>query len=229
MKSREARIDGALLGGLLLAILLSSLMAFGGQCREVRGQVLRLHILANSDSQEDQTLKLQVRDAVLAAAGDLFAGAQKLEQAEQTAEEHLEIIREAAREEIRCRGYDYPVQVELVQDMYFETRTYDTATLPAGRYDAVRVTIGKAEGRNWWCVLFPPMCVEAAASGPAELTGQIRELGERPDYRIAFAGVELVERLMEKLKGEDPAGEETDQTPSSQTQLSAGGEDSSRE
>ena len=202
LSKKESRIECAMAGGLLLAMMLSILMAFGGECREISGQVLRLHVLANSDSPADQALKLDVRDAVLETSGELFKGAVDLSEAENAAAENLEIIRQAAEQEVRRQGYTYKVGAQLV-NMYFETRTYDNATLPAGRYDAVRITIGSAQGHNWWCVMFPPMCVEAAAESQPELTARIESLGKRPDYKMAFAGVELVENLLEKLRGGD--------------------------
>ena len=208
MMDRMSKIDGALIGGLMLALVISIVMAFGGQCQEIRSQVLRLHILANSNSGADQALKLRVRDAVLEATGEMFAAAGDLAAAETAAREHLEAIRRTAQQEVARRGYDYPVDVEMV-NMYFETRVYDAATLPAGYYDAVQVTIGGAEGRNWWCVMFPPMCVDAAAKNQPQLTREIQALGERPDYKMAFAGVELVEGLIDFFSG----GKETAAAP----------------
>ncbi|MEA5012773.1 MAG: stage II sporulation protein R [Angelakisella sp.] len=197
---RYSKIDSALIIGLMMALIVSSIMAFGSRCEEIRGQVLRLHVLANSNSKADQELKLGVRDAVLDATGDLFAAAGNLTEAEDAAKTNLALIRQTAQEEIIRRGSNDPVDVKLTR-MFFETRVYENATLPAGYYDAVRITIGEAKGKNWWCVMFPPMCVQSAVkqTEDTQLTKEIQQLGERPDYKMAFAAVELFESLRDKL------------------------------
>ena len=131
------RILKAICGGLVLCLLLS-IGGVYGQAKGVREEVLRLHILANSDSTADQTVKLQVRDAVTAAAAGWLDGAADAEDALAMAQAQLPRIREAAQEAVAAAGADYPVKVETVR-MYFTTRQYDTYTLPAGMYDAVRI------------------------------------------------------------------------------------------
>jgi len=197
------RLDAALAGGLLLAMLVSPLAGFGQRCAQVRDEVLRLHILANSDSPADQALKLQVRDAVLRETGPLFSDAGTLEEAWARAAENLPAIEETARRTLAENGCELPVRAELTRS-YFNTRQYDRATLPAGEYDALRLTIGEARGKNWWCVMFPPLCVPAAAEeeeteDAAEAVQDIRVLNEEPHYRLAFASVEWVEGILEKF------------------------------
>lgn len=195
------RIDAVLIGGLLLAMLLTPLAGFGQQCEKVRGEVLRLHILANSDSGADQSVKLLVRDAVLETTGELFAGAENLEQARALAQLNLPRIEETARRVLAENGCgEMPVRVELARSR-FNTREYDGTVLPAGEYEAVRLLLGKGAGQNWWCVMFPPLCVPAAWEGdedPGEAAEDIAALNETPHYRLAFASVELIERLMDK-------------------------------
>lgn len=197
------RIDAVLIGGLLLAMLLSPLAGFGQRCQKVRGEVLRLHILANSDSSTDQSIKLLVRDAVLEATGELFAGAENLTEARTLAEANLPRIEETARRvlaENGCAGM--PVRAELAPSR-FGTRDYDGTLLPAGEYEAVRLLLGEAAGQNWWCVMFPPLCVPAAWEGdedPGEAAEDIAELNETPHYRLAFASVEFIERLLDREK-----------------------------
>ena len=106
-------------------------------------------VLANSDSQEDQALKLKVRDRVLEYSEGLFQNAQTREEAEALAAAHLQELCQAAQDEVYRQGYDYPVKAEIT-NMFFDTREYETVTLPAGCYDALRITIGEAEGHNWW-------------------------------------------------------------------------------
>ncbi len=147
-------------GGLALCLLIS-LCGFYGRCTEVRESVVRLHILANSDSEEDQALKLKVRDAVVEAAAGWLDGAQNADEALALAEQRLPALKEVAQQTVTDAGYDYPVDATLCT-MYFTTRQYDTVTLPAGVYEAVRFTIGRGEGKNWWCVVYPPLCAGAA-------------------------------------------------------------------
>lgn len=189
------KIDIALAIGLACTIFLTSFTTFARDYDALRGDILRLHILANSDSEADQRLKLAVRDRILDA--NLFAPASDKAQAEQIAESELAEIERIAGDEVERQGYDYHVKAELVE-MYFDTRTYETATLPAGRYDAVRVSIGAAEGKNWWCVMFPPMCVPAV-SEKLSLQTQIEQMGSQPHYVPKLAVLELVEAVKEKL------------------------------
>lgn len=188
----------AVCGGLAVCLLLS-LGGFYGRCREVRDSVVRLHILANSDSREDQALKLRVRDAVVQAAAGWLDGAADATEALEMARQQLPQLEQVARQTVTAAGYDYPVTAQLCE-MYFTTRQYDTVTLPAGVYEAVRFTIGAGKGKNWWCVVFPPMCV-GAATDPAALEdlldpGQtdLVEGGQR--YIVRFKLVEWLENLV---------------------------------
>ena len=191
------KFEIAMILGFVLSICLTSTFSFASDCSAVRDEVLRLHILANSDSEADQELKLSVRDRVLEETGELFSGAENLEVAQTLARENLQKIEAVAKDEISKNGFDYDVTASLVR-MYFETRHYDDYTLPAGTYDAVRIEIGQAEGKNWWCVMFPPICV-ASAMEPDELEQMLSEKGEdivtgTEKYKVKFFIVELFER-----------------------------------
>lgn len=189
------RIELAIAIGLLCTILLTSFTGFAQQCEEIREEVVRLHILANSDSAQDQRLKLAVRDAILEQTEEFFRQSQSKEQAEALAEQHIEEIRAIAKREIVRQGYDYDVTARII-NRYFETRVYDGFTMPAGYYDALQLEIGSGEGKNWWCVMFPPMCIPAAtADSGMELEDKIRNLGETPQYQPAFAVVEVIESI----------------------------------
>ena len=199
-KAIRRRIDAALGGGLLIAMLLCPLAGFGQQCAGVRDEVLRLHILANSDSPEDQALKLRVRDAVLEETGSLFSAVGTREEALEQARANLPAIVETARQALRAQGCQLPVEAEITR-MYFNTREYgEDTTLPAGEYQALRLSIGEARGRNWWCVMFPPLCVpaaEAAVEGQESKAAEedIEALNQEPHYRLSFAVVEWLEEL----------------------------------
>ena len=144
----------------LAAVLLTGALSLGEQTA-LSEKVVRLHVLANSDSQEDQELKLRVRDRVLAETEALLEASADRKDAEQRLTAALPELERLAAEEIAESGYDYPVSVRL-EETAFPTRTYDDFTLPAGEYLALRVLIGAAEGQNWWCVVFPPLCAAAS-------------------------------------------------------------------
>ena len=152
--------EKAVLCGFLFTILLS-MTGFGSRCDSISNKVFRLHIVANSDSTGDQELKLKVRDKILKEHTSCFDYAQNLIDAKTITSDNLEDIMRTAKTEIINNGYDYDVEAE-VRNMYFNTRQYSDVTLPAGNYEALRVTIGEGEGKNWWCVMFPPMCLPAA-------------------------------------------------------------------
>lgn len=158
---KTKKIDIALLIGLILTIIISSISSFAKDVDGISDRVLRLHILANSDSDEDQTLKLKVRDEILAETGELFLEAHTRSEVEQIALDNIDNIESIASKVISQNGYNYSVKCQLV-NMEFDERKYQNITLPAGKYDALRVTIGEAKGHNWWCVMYPQFCIAPA-------------------------------------------------------------------
>lgn len=168
-------------------------------------KVVRLHVLANSDSEADQALKLKVRDTVLDRAEALLAQAGDRAEAEALLRGRLLEFEELAEAVVAQAGYDYPVRVELA-DTAFPTKEYDGFQLPAGEYLALRVLIGQAAGQNWWCVVYPPLCTAAASEVPAaafqaglsrDQVGLITE--EDPGYVLKFKAVEWWETLQAYL------------------------------
>ena len=191
--------------GTLLAVMLAGWCSCGRVCGHIRSQTLRLHVLANSDSAADQRLKLQVRDALLVHCEALFADAQSLPQAEAAARRALPALQRTAERVVRAAGYSYPVHIRL-ENTWFDTRTYGDYTLPAGQYRALQVQLGEASGKNWWCCLFPPLCVAAATEHAAQ-DAEAAWGGEgvrlaTGGYQLRFAVLEWLETLR---KGEsDP-------------------------
>jgi stage II sporulation protein R len=161
---------GLALAGSIAAVLLP----FARQCRSIEQKVLRLHVIAHSDESVDQALKLQVRDMVLQKTAPLMNGTASRSDAEAALVPHLPEIERAAEALLRAAGCPYRVRAQFT-DMYFTTRTYDSGTLPAGHYRALRLTIGSGQGQNGWCVMFPPMCLSAAVtdSEPAAVSGDV--------------------------------------------------------
>jgi len=189
------RIEIAVLMGIITSIIALSITSFAQESSYVREGVVRLHVMANSNSDQDQDLKLAVRDAVLAESREVFGATSSKEQVWNLAEKHLETIRLAAQAEIDAAGAPYVASVRMV-NMFFDTIDYGYLIMPAGYYSAVRVVIGEGEGVNWWCVMFPPMCIPAATqSDGSELYERISDLSERPQYRAKFAIGELIQAV----------------------------------
>lgn len=192
----------------IFCIACSALFSFGEECSFIRENTLRLHILANSDSPADQVLKLKIRDAVLSCSGELFSGCDTRQKMISAAQEQLPKIQQVAEQTALHNGYELPVTVS-VTDMFFETRRYDHVILPAGTYTAVRIELGAAAGKNWWCVLYPPLCVSAAQTGfteeEAQISDSLLQQDALPRYRARLAVVEWWETLCRwaKEKGAD--------------------------
>lgn len=147
--------------------------------------VFRLHVLANSDSEEDQSLKLKVRDSLLAYMNGLCSNCSTKQEAISIANEHKADFQKIAEETIKENGYNYSVKINI-NNFYFPTKNYGDISLPAGFYDALRVEIGKAEGRNWWCVMFPTLCFIDVSSGivPEESKEELQNVLSNEEYSI---------------------------------------------
>ena len=195
-------VEIALMVGLAI-FLGSGVLALRTQ-DELADKVVRLHVLANSDSEEDQALKLKVRDVVLERATAILEQSADRREAESRLRGELLELERIAAEEIAAEGYNYPVTVEL-KNTDSPTKEYDGFPLPAGEYLALRVIIGEGQGQNWWCVVFPPLCTAASADVPAsalaagfseEEVNLITE--ENQGYVLKFKAVEWWETLKEK-------------------------------
>lgn len=177
------------------------IIPFEQKCEGIRQNVFRLHILANSDSKQDQDLKLAVRDAVLRLADGLFAEAKTEEQAKKIAAENIELLTQKANDTLKENGSSQTATVS-VGKAYFGTREYENFTLPAGEYDALRIIIGEGEGKNWWCVMFPAVCVPAARGdiddALNEEQSEIVKGGTK--YKPAFKIVEIFESIKRFFK-----------------------------
>ena len=186
----------ALLGGFWL----------GEEQGELADRVIRFHVIANSDSPEDQALKLQVRDAVLAQAEELYPEGADLEAARTALERHLVELAQAGREAVSAAGGDDPVTASLEQ-CWFPTKEYDGFALPAGEYTALRIVIGEGAGQNWWCVAFPPLCLGAASETVEEAAAlghfsqeQAALITEQDSgYVLKFKSLELLGKLQRLL------------------------------
>lgn len=137
----------------------------------VNDSVLRLHVIANSDSDADQAVKLKVRDKIIAAISEKVKDAKDKDQAKAIISENLELINEIANEELKNNGFDYKAQTEI--GIYaFPKRQYGNTVYEAGNYEAVEIKLGRAAGKNWWCVVFPPLCFVDIENSMAETTNE---------------------------------------------------------
>ena len=193
----------ALVCGFVMAVI-ANFFPFAAACGGLPENVVRLHVVANSDSEEDQSVKLLVRDAVLEEAAKWYGGAQSMEEASSQLCTHLQSLGETARTTLAENGMEYSAKVEMTE-MYFSTRDYGTFRLPAGRYRTLRVTLGEGQGKNWWCVVFPSLCLPAAGEEQSDLLLSLpeseREIVENPEqFQVKFKAVELWESLREWLR-----------------------------
>mgnify|MGYP004457024721 FL=1 len=201
--TRWKKWELALLLGLCAAMLWG---AWSMQRQDALAQkMIRLHVIANSDSDADQALKLEVRDKVLDFTTTVLQRSADMEDAQVRLRAELTRIEDIAQREIAAQGYDYPVTAQLAS-AEFPLKEYDGFSLPAGEYMALRLVIGEGEGRNWWCVVYPPLCTAAAADMPqtaiqAGLTDDDVSLitGEDTGYVLRFRSVELWEQLRQWL------------------------------
>lgn len=183
-----------LTAGAVMAV--STFGEFQKNCDSLSEKVLRLHVLANSDSEADQQLKLKVRDAILQESDRLFQQSDSKEAAMAQMATHLSDVEQVAERTLRKNGCDLPVTAAL-KKVKFNTRTYGNITLPAGEYDALQVEIGSAKGKNWWCVLFPSLCVPSSTNVQMEdvLTQDELQVVEQSGYDVRFKVVEWYEAV----------------------------------
>ena len=189
-------------------VLVTAVSYISWQVNDIEDSVLRLHIVANSDSDEDQALKLKVRDEVVERCGFLFENCVSAEQSIKTAADNIGFIKYVAEQVITENGYNYDADCQVTQ-CSFPTKQYErpgdgVVSLPRGEYNALNIKIGAAKGKNWWCVMYPPLCfVDGVASGPDEtdellksqLTASEYELiteSDRPEIKIKFKIAELL-------------------------------------
>lgn len=190
MKGKLSIIAMALFMGLVCTYFVSDEPKAGDIQQEIAGKVLRFHVLANSDSGEDQELKLKVKEKVVDYLNPYLN--QKnltLEETKAIVEEQKEAVIELAESIVKENGYDYPVTAELTTD-YFPVKSYGDVTLPAGEYEAFRIQIGEAEGKNWWCILYPPLCFVDVSYGyvPDDSKQMLENVLDEKCYKTVTGG-----------------------------------------
>ena len=186
---------------LAVLLLIVGLLPVHGE-EEIYNKVVRLHVLANSNSEEDQAVKLAVRDAILDVTVPLLQDCKTKEEAVALLEENRPVLIETAQTVLRQEGFDDAVSIEMGLEDY-PTRTYDSFCFPAGEYISMRVNLGEGEGQNWWCCLFPPLCLGAATVSEKSAEDACISVGftptqykiitesDKPVYRARFKFLEL--------------------------------------
>lgn len=167
------KIELAALIAFIICITLST-YKLDNECDGIRQNVLRLHVIAASDSSYDQQIKLELRDCLLKKGREIFGISKTKKAAEAKISNGLSLIQREADRFLESKSYPYKATVSLGKS-FFPTRAYDSFTLPAGTYDALKVTIGNGEGKNWWCVMFPALCLPAAQKHKADFDGILTE------------------------------------------------------
>lgn len=192
---------------LCIFILISAISYVDAVSTDISNSVFRLHVIANSDSNEDQNLKYKVRDAVLEYMNSISIDCSSKSEVIELANEHKDDFYQIARQVILDNGYDYDVNIKI-GNFDFPTKHYGDISFPAGNYDALRIEIGNASGQNWWCVMFPPLCFVDVTSGvvPEESKSMIEDNlsaeeysivsnQSNPDIQFKFSLIEMFQNL----------------------------------
>ncbi len=189
---------------LFLYVMLYSFSYANNVVSDLSNSLFRLHVIANSNSKEDQNLKYLVRDELISYMNTLCSNVSSKEQAIAIANEHLDDFQKIANEVISKNGFNYSAKVKI-GNFAFPTKTYGDISLPAGYYDALKVELGKAEGKNWWCVMFPSLCFVDINNGivPEESKEELQSSlleedynlisSNNSEYKLKFKIVELFE------------------------------------
>lgn len=170
--------------GLLMSICINT----DRELADIPDKIIRLHVIANSDSSEDQQLKLQVRDKVIGRMGGRFQGLKDITEVKSIIEGSLGEIEAIARETIKDNGKLYDVKAAFLKTD-FPTKAYGNLTFPAGTYQALNIVIGEGEGKNWWCVMFPPLCFIDVAHGvvPEKTMKELKTSLTDEEYRLLLS------------------------------------------
>ena len=184
---------------LSVLIIVTSVTPIVNRCESISNKVFRLHIIANSNSDYDQNLKLKVRDSIINYSKDLYCNCNSLNEAIETTENHINDLINTAQATLAFYGCDYEVSA-LVSKEYFNVRKYDNFILPSGYYNCLKMTIGEGRGRNWWCVMFPSVCLSGCTDNfEGVLTEEEQKMIEDKKYIVKFKTVEIYENLKRKV------------------------------
>ena len=183
----------------LILLLISGVVKPIITSESISQKVFRLHILANSDSTQDQNLKLLVKDEILKLSCDVFVNAKSVNEAKHIADENKKAFENVAQKVIEDNGYTYKVSA-YTDEEYFNTRKYDGFIMPAGEYSTLKIVIGSGEGHNWWCVMYPAVCISACSDDfDKALTKEEKKLITSKKYIPKFKILEIINKIKNKI------------------------------
>ena len=184
---------------LIFTLLFGSLSYTNDASNDISTKVLRMHVLANSNSINDQRLKIAVKNNILKSTQELFTDCDNLEESIEIAQSNTELIKASAQEVIRKYNKNYDVKV-YVDNEFFDVREYKDFTLPSGNYNTVKVVIGEGKGKNWWCVMYPAVCISACSDDfDKALTKEEKKLITSKKYIPKFKILEIINKIKNKI------------------------------
>lgn len=184
---------------LIFTLLFGSLSYTNDASNDISAKVLRMHVLANSNSIEDQKLKIAVKNNILKSTQELFTDCNNLEESIEIAQSNTELIKASAQEVIKKYNKNYDVKV-YVDNEFFDVREYKDFTLPSGNYNTVKVVIGEGKGKNWWCVMYPAVCISACSDDfDKALTKEEKKLITSKKYIPKFKILEIINKIKNKI------------------------------
>ena len=184
---------------LIFTLLFGSLSYTNDASNNISTKVLRMHVLANSNSIEDQKLKIAVKNNILKSTQELFTDCDSLEESIEIAQSNTELIKDSAQEVIKKYNKNYDVKV-YVDNEFFDVREYKDFTLPSGNYNTVKIVIGEGKGKNWWCVMYPAVCISACSDDfDKALTKEEKKLITSKKYIPKFKILEIINKIKNKI------------------------------
>lgn len=184
---------------LIFTLLFGSLSYTNDASNDISTKVLRMHVLANSNSIDDQKLKIAVKNNILKSTQELFTNCDNLEESIEIAQSNTELIKASAQEVIKKYNKNYNVKV-YVDNEFFDVREYKDFTLPSGNYNTVKVVIGEGKGKNWWCVMYPAVCISACSDDfDKALTKEEKKLITSKKYIPKFKILEIINKIKNKI------------------------------
>ena len=193
--SKRKLLNLSLICALISAMMLS-MVGFSYSCNEMYDNIIRIRIIPNSDSKEDQALKIAIRDAVLGKTSELFTDTKSYDDAVAVTKSNTDKMLTAAKNVVRSEGLEYDVTLEIREE-FFDTRVYEEFTLPAGYYETAVFTVGEGKGSNWWCVIYPQVCVGSCSATLNEsLSDDTAEVAYNSEkYVVKFKTIEILEKI----------------------------------
>lgn len=184
---------------LIFTLLFGSLSYTNDASNDISTKVLRMHVLANSNSINDQRLKIAVKNNILKCTMELFTNCDNLEESIEIAQSNTELIKASAQEVIKKYNKNYDVKV-YVDNEFFDVRQYKDFTLPSGNYNTVKIVIGEGKGKNWWCVMYPAVCISACSDDfDKALTKEEKKLITSKKYIPKFKILEIINKIKNKI------------------------------